>query len=1414
MANVVRAGRRSGFGFVILSLFSALFAGPLKSEEAFFLGVDHRDGLPQETVEAVLRDRNGLLWIGTQGGLARWDGHRMQVYRRDPRDAGSLPGNHIRALAEDARGHIWIATLNAGLAVIDPPTGQVRRLGAAEGLASDRVSDLVASDDGESLWVAHPGAGLSRVDVRQGLARPEHPRGLPEGADILSLASSLHGLWIGSADRLYFLANGADILQEVSLQGREELGDYLAINAIEAGSSGPVVVAAASGLWQGHSPDEVFSAVTLQGADDFSPALTAVQRDHRGTVWLASRHGLWRLERGADQAERYTAGHGRLQLPSGALRSLHLDAQGLLWVGSESQGLWRLVRPPAGIRAIGLQDKGTAVAVWAAIHWQGRLWLGTDRHGVVAVDEQGQIQERHLFDAAAGLGENIWALAGGRDALWVGTEDMEIHAIAGTGRRAHPAAMAAVDMGRAAAIWDLLEDRQGQLWISTNGDGLHRYDPASGDLQVWRASGADRHGLTDDRVTRLHEDGDGRLWVGTEGSGLFMLAPGEDRFRHLAPSPQGLVGGMVEAIAHDRRGRIWVASYDGGVARLDPDGRIHHFGVEQGLPSDTAIGLEVDGEDHVWVMTDLGLVRITPEGTVRPYALAQGVPPLVMHVGAHATLPDGPVFAGADGLLRIQPNALVEDGEEVALRITDLRIMGESIQARPELMQDQPAWPRQGIELRHDQPALSLDFALLDFRHPAAHRYRYRLHGLDENWQYSGADRAFATYTNLGPGDYRFELQARGSQGQWQEQQLVLPVRVHPAPWRSPAALIAYALLALLVLLVGLWQWRQWQRRRAVLQREREQRQWVEQLHGLASQLAEPADRHTLLRRFLEGLMALLPVEAARVRLERSGRLPPLSVAAEQPGHPPLSSADANVAAFELRTGRRRLGELHVRPSGGRPLSRRDRAASLAAADQAAQAMDMFLLVAEADAANRAKSAFLAKLSHEIRTPVSGILGLAGLLLRESLEPRSRDYAQAIDSAGRGLMAILSDILDHARIEAGRMEIHPAPFPVIQAVEDTAALHAVAAREKGLPLLVHVSRDIPARIVGDEVRFRQILGNLLSNAVKFTETGAITVELKRQDAARLCLRVSDTGPGMSAEAVSRLFQPFSRAPGSTDIEGNGLGLVICRELARLMGGEISLETDPGQGSCFTVLFSAESDDGGTRVESRSNRPICLSLPDHPAGALFWRRLSEAGHILLTPDDAVPEDALHLRMDANGIRCENITLQAPDSDCIEWPVREARLAEWLDRLSGLKVDPAAAADPVPDAREAGNVRLLLAEDNPVNARVVSDVLANSGYQVDVVGDGRAVLERLDQERFDLVLMDRHMPRLDGLATTRAIRAGRHQGLRVVGLTAAVSSEEHAECRAAGMDAVVVKDGDPGPMLRAIRQALAREGGEPV
>jgi signal transduction histidine kinase/ActR/RegA family two-component response regulator len=631
----------------------------------------------------------------------------------------------------------------------------------------------------------------------------------------------------------------------------------------------------------------------------------------------------------------------------------------------------------------------------------------------------------------------------------------------------------------------------------------------------------------------------------------------------------------------------------------------------------------------------------------------------------------------------------------------------------------------------------------------------------------------------------------------------------------SPQARLAYGLIFMLALGGSFQLWRRRSQREAALQREREQRQWIEQLHELAARLAEPADRGTLLRRFLERLTSMLPIEAASVRLERSGQMPSVRVGVERPGASPVSSQDRHMESLILLTRRRRLGELHVRPSGGRPLSRRDRAASLArAADQAAQAMDMFLLVAEADAANRAKSAFLAKLSHEIRTPVSGILGLAGLLLRESLEPRSRDYAQAIDSAGRGLMAILSDILDHARIEAGRMEIHPAPFPVIQAVEDTAALHAVAAREKGLPLLVHVSRDIPARIVGDEVRFRQILGNLLSNAVKFTETGAITVELKRQDAARLCLRVSDTGPGMSAEAVSRLFQPFSRAPGSTDIEGNGLGLVICRELARLMGGEISLETDPGQGSCFTVLFSAESDDGGTRVESRSNRPICLSLPDHPAGALFWRRLSEAGHILLTPDDAVPEDALHLRMDANGIRCENITLQAPDSDCIEWPVREARLAEWLDRLSGLKVDHAAAADPVPDAREAGNVRLLLAEDNPVNARVVSDVLANSGYQVDVVGDGRAVLERLDQERFDLVLMDRHMPRLDGLATTRAIRAGRHQGLRVVGLTAAVSSEEHAECRAAGMDAVVVKDGDPGPMLRAIRQALAREGGEPV
>ncbi len=1399
---------------VLLMLVAPLSVlADLPPEPNFFV-IDSDDGLPHDSIEALLQDRHGFIWIGTQGGLARWDGHRMRLYRHDRHDPDSLPGSHVRDLVEDRAGNIWVATLSGGVARIDGGTGRVERVGPEQGLADPHVSALAVAPDG-GIWAAHPAAGLSRIDPLRMTATPRL-RSWGEDNDrpgAHALAADTEGLWIGSGPGLDFLPWGAHQARTVELPKADSDSDYRGITSIALGPDREVLVAGGAGLWRGSREANSLTRVPLPLEGEVSPSLSAIARHEDGTIWLSSRHGLFSIPPDGEPSHLGAASPGEAGLPVQVLRTALIDRQGLLWLGSEAAGLIRALPIPPGLDVHRLQHGGNTVSIWALARDEQRSWVGTERDGVLALDAEGRLQRAWLYDADRGQGENIWSLATGGQGGWVGTDEQELHLIADGGVEDRSALLADIRLSRSAALWDLLEDSQGRLWISTNGDGLHRWDPGSEVVSAFRADQSEEHGLGSDRVTVLHEDSRGRIWVGTEGDGLYVWLPDQRRFRHIPVGPRGLPGGVIEAIRHDQQGRVWVATYDGGVARLSPDGEIRVFGQAEGLPSDVVVGLEVDAEDRVWVMTSTGLARIDPDGRLARLGAAQGLPELTFHAGAHGLDPAGrPLFGAADGILVVDPAVVTVQEVDAPLRLTALRVMGEDRWRGGD--NDQAVWTEGSLRLAHEQTALSLDFALLDYRDPRSHQYRYRLLGQDDDWQYTDATRPTATYTNLDPGDYRFELAVRDASGAWRELDAPLLIELPAAPWRRPEAMLAYAIFTVFALTGLFILWRRRGLRERALQREREQRQWIEQLHELSRRLAEPADRSRLLDRFLSQLLAVLPVEAAAVRLERYGNLPPTRVTRSREGKSPLSSQDAGVMALPLETRRRHLGQLHLRPLAGRPLKARDRAAVSAFTDQAAQALDTALLVAEADAANRAKTAFLAKLSHEIRTPVSGILGLADLLLRESLDERSRDYARAIASSGRSLMAILSDILDNARLEAGRMEIHPAPFDLVAAVEDTAALHAGQASAKGLAVVTHIDRELPARVVTDEVRLRQILGNLLSNATKFTTEGAITVELDRFDAERLRMSVADTGPGMTDEAVERLFQPFARAHEVAQVDGTGLGLVICRELARLMGGEIRLDTEPGAGSRFEVIFRAESA-GGKRALTRSTRRFTILASPGPAGKMIALRLSESGlevRLETALDRNMPADEIVLVCDEQGL----YPREKPEWR-LDWPIREARLAELLDRLSGLeavggKEEPSSAAV----ESSAQGARVLVAEDNPVNARVISDVLETAGYQLHLVGDGRSVLAAVQAWQPAVVLMDRHLPDMDGLAATRALREQGYTELPVIGLTAAISSEEHAECRRAGMDRVVVKDGNPGPMLEALRQALLgalRDDSEP-
>ena len=482
----------------------------------------------------------------------------------------------------------------------------------------------------------------------------------------------------------------------------------------------------------------------------------------------------------------------------------------------------------------------------------------------------------------------------------------------------------------------------------------------------------------------------------------------------------------------------------------------------------------------------------------------------------------------------------------------------------------------------------------------------------------------------------------------------------------------------------------------------------------------------------------------------------------------------------------------------------------------------------QALAAARAKSEFLAAMSHEIRTPLNGVIGMTEVLAATELTRGQRDSVDTIQASGRALLAVINDVLDFSKIEAGRLALESEPVDLRALADDAVAVVAPTAASRGVEVVCRVAPDVPALVLADGSRLRQIALNLLSNAAKFTEDGTVTLDVsvggQRRATTEIVLRVSDTGIGIPPAHLGSMFESFTQLDASTTrrFGGTGLGLAISRRLVEAMDGEIAVESEVGQGSTFTVTVPlAPARPAPTPSPDRG--AVMLVVEDHPAArqavselaashgfeahavataaqALDWvrggGRYDLAVLDLTLGDDRAFDlaDQLRAHPDVGG---RPLVLLAPVGSraaspgvfdaALSKPLRQDRFADTVARLTGGAV---AAPEPEP-APLAEKLRVLVAEDNEVNQRVVVGLLAQLGVTPTVVENGALALEAVREGDFDLVFMDIQMPVMDGLEATRRIRAEVEHGPRIVALTANALADDAARCRQAGMDGFLPK-----------------------
>ena len=536
---------------------------------------------------------------------------------------------------------------------------------------------------------------------------------------------------------------------------------------------------------------------------------------------------------------------------------------------------------------------------------------------------------------------------------------------------------------------------------------------------------------------------------------------------------------------------------------------------------------------------------------------------------------------------------------------------------------------------------------------------------------------------------------------------------------------------------------------------------------------------------------------------------------------------------------------------------RRSHAALKAARDAALQA-------------SVAKSQFLANMSHEIRTPLNGVIGMAELLCGTGLTAQQREYAGIIMRSGDTLLSLINDILDFSKIEAGRLELESIPFRLRDLLGDTLQALAVRAAEKGLELAHHIPPEVPDRLIGDPTRLHQIIVNLVGNAIKFTDAGEVVVDTRlarlSEKSVTVEFEVRDTGIGIPEEQQEKIFEAFGQADTTTTRQygGTGLGLAISAQLARKMGGEMTLDSAPGKGSSFSfaVQMGLASEDDLPRAavpKELHGMPVLVADDNATNRTILAEVLESWGMtVVLETGAASALDRLDA-MVASGTqpRLALLDLMMPEMDGLDLAAEirkrpamdamrilimssagysggEARLREL--NIHRMLVKPVkqsdllnavlasigtavrkAAPDPVPAAAGVSPLKILLAEDGLVNQKVAIDLLTRRGHSVDLAENGQEAVEAAARNTYDLVLMDMHMPVMDGVAAAKAIRArekpeGGH--LPIIACTASVTPADRERCAKAGMDDFVGKPFRADVLLNAVEQAvLSTEPAQP-
>jgi signal transduction histidine kinase/CheY-like chemotaxis protein/ligand-binding sensor domain-containing protein len=1339
---------------------------------------------------SIVQDRDGFLWFGTVDGLFRHDGYNLKIYRHDAGNPNSLSENFIRSIYRDRSGMLWIATISGGLNKLDPAQDTVTRYrhdpANQESLSSNDVY-CVYQESGGVLWVG-TGDGLDRLDPATGrFIHYKH-----DARDAGSLSSNRvttifedrqSNLWVGTDA-------GLNMLKRDTGRFSRFLHDPANPRSLGHNAVGSILEDQGGVLWVGSELVGGLSALDVKSGEftrysfhseqPGAPGVagvTAIYEDRDGVLWLGTLDtGLLKLDRDRKQVMRYARQAGNPNgLHDNAVKTILEDAEGVMWIGTQ-EGVSRFLKkqlPFVNYRhepgnPHSLHDN-TIRSVQGDS--KGFLWIGT-KVGLNRLDRRTGHVTSYLLDSGNGhslLGNRVAAIREGRAGeLWIGTY------YGGGLNRFDPATRRSVTYQHDPknphslsndVVLCLLFDRQGVLWAGTDGGGLNRFDSTTGRFSAYRSEPNNPQSLSD-KIRAIFEDRAGILWLATF-AGLSRFDPRTEQFtvyRHDPRNVRSLSHDSVNAIREDRQGLLWVGTRY-GLNQLDRSrGDFTAFTEKDGLPDDRIQAILEDGQGYLWLATHNGLSRFhPPTKTFRNYSESDGLPGKILspyETESSWQSQDGEMVLGSmNGVTTFYPDRLSPNPYVPPVVLTDFHLFNKPVLPGSDSPLQKPIWTTDSLTLTHTQSIFTLEFAGLSYAAPEKNRYRYRLEGLESEWNEVDSRRRQATYTSLPAGRYIFRVQASNNEGVWNEDGVSLALTILP-PWWATWWFRSLMGLAFVGLMLGTYKLRI----RGLKEREHQLDALVQQ--RTAELLATDAELKVAKEK-AEEATAMKSMFLANMSHEIRTPMNAVIGMAYLALKTPLSEKQRDYVNKIHNAGTSLLGVINdILDFSKIEAGRLD----IEAADFR---LDDVIASVTSITAQKAQDKGLELLVDVANSVPQNLVG-DSLRLGQVI---ANLINNAIKFTEHGEVSLTAELLEQVG-ERARLRFSVKDTGIGMTREQAAKLFqaftqadaSTTRKHGGTGLGLTICRRL-VELMGGEIGLDTEPG--VGSTFHFTVWVGVASGAARERVVPEPLR-----------AVSALVVDDNAA--ARDILVHALEGVCARVDAVSSGEEaIAAVKEHDTGQPYDVIFMDWRMPGLDGVEAARLIKHDPALTTHPAVVLVTAFGRE-----------------EVRAEGERAQLDGFLLK---------PVTKSMVVDTLVGLfAGTRQDRTALA---PDldrhADRLRGVRVLLAEDNEINQQIAVELLEGVGATVDVANDGlQAVHKLLEQQappNVDVVLMDVQMPEMDGYQATKAIRShARFAGLPIIAMTAHATIEERQKCLDAGMNGHLSKPIDPAALFETVER----------